>query len=142
MNALQALLFLEEMASIVVTPFVLYFSLPQCAPAILAFLRDFTVRVDGVGDICSMAGFDFERHGNAKYGSPSQAPKVRSLFQPLSASPIYFIALSSHNTLKLSSCLGRHAARAVSRLRGISETRWLAKSQMLTVGLDLSVAWL
>ena len=72
----QALLFLEEMASIVVTPFVLYFSLPQCAPAILAFLRDFTVRVDGVGDICSMAGFDFERHGNAKYGSPSQAPKV------------------------------------------------------------------
>ncbi len=59
-----------------VTPFVLYFSLPQCAPAILAFLRDFTVRVDGVGDICSMAGFDFERHGNAKYGSPSQAPKV------------------------------------------------------------------
>ena len=74
----QALLFLEEMASIVMTPFVLYFSLPQCAPAILAFLRDFTVRVDGVGDICSMAAFDFDRHGNAKYGSPSQAPKVCS----------------------------------------------------------------
>ena len=73
---MQALLFLEEMASIVVTPFVLYFLLPQCAPAILAFLRDFTVRVDGVGDICSMASFDFQRHGNAKYGSPMQAPKV------------------------------------------------------------------
>jgi len=77
-SPVQALLFLEEMASIVMTPFVLYFSLPQCAPAILAFLRDFTVRVDGVGDICSMAAFDFDRHGNAKYGSPSQAPKVCS----------------------------------------------------------------
>ena len=72
----QALLFLEEMASIVMTPFVLYFALPQCAPAILAFVRDFTVHAPGVGDICSMAAFDFERHGNAKYGSPSQAPKV------------------------------------------------------------------
>ena len=73
---MQALLFLEEMASIVMTPFVLYFALPQCAPAILAFVRDFTVHAPGVGDICSMAAFDFERHGNAKYGSPSQAPKV------------------------------------------------------------------
>ena len=76
---MQALLFLEEMASIVMTPFVLYFALPQCAPAILAFVRDFTVHAPGVGDICSMAAFDFERHGNAKYGSPSQAPKVCSL---------------------------------------------------------------
>ena len=73
---MQALLFLEEMASIVMTPFVLYFALPQCAPAILAFVRDFTVHAPGVGDICSMAAFDFERHGNAKYGSPLQAPKV------------------------------------------------------------------
>jgi autophagy-related protein 9 len=72
----QALLFLEEMASIVVTPFILYFSLPKCAPAILAFMRDFTVHVPGVGDICSLAAFDFQRHGNPKYGSPARAPKV------------------------------------------------------------------
>ena len=64
------------MASILVTPFVLYFSLPKCAPAILAFIRDFTVHVPGVGDICSLAAFDFERHGNPKYGSPARAPKV------------------------------------------------------------------
>ncbi|EIE20298.1 APG9-domain-containing protein [Coccomyxa subellipsoidea C-169] len=72
----KALLFLEEMASIVLTPFVLYFSLPKCAPAILAFVRDFSVHVPGVGDICSLGAFDFERHGNSKYGSPSQAPKA------------------------------------------------------------------
>lgn len=81
-NTAQALLFLEEITSIVLTPFVLYFSLPKCAPAILAFVRDFSVHVPGVGDICSLGAFDFERHGNSKYGSPSQAPKVRALCLP------------------------------------------------------------
>ncbi len=73
----QALMFLEELASVALTPFVLYVSLPKCAPAILAFVRDFTVHVDGVGHICSLAAFDLQRHGNAKYGAPVQAPKVR-----------------------------------------------------------------
>lgn len=76
---MQALMFLEELASVVLTPFVLYVSLPKCAPAILAFVRDFTVHVDGVGHICSLAAFDLQRHGNAKYGAPVQAPKVRHL---------------------------------------------------------------
>ena len=84
--AAQALLFLEEMASIVVTPFILYFSLPRCAPAILAFVRDFTTHVPGVGDVCSLAAFDFERHGNSKYGSPAQAPKARP-FPPAAPEP-------------------------------------------------------
>lgn len=70
------LLFVEELASIVLTPFVLYWSLPACVPSIVAFVRDFTVHVDGVGDICSLAAFDFARHGNLKYGSPAHAPKV------------------------------------------------------------------
>jgi autophagy-related protein 9 len=79
---LQALLLLEEMASVVLTPFVLYFSLPKCAPAITRFVRDFTTSVDGVGNICSLSAFDFSRHGNSKYGSPLQAPKVWALFFP------------------------------------------------------------
>lgn len=45
------------------------------AGAILQFVRDNTVRVPGVGDICSLAGFDFERHGNNKYGAPVHAAK-------------------------------------------------------------------
>lgn len=73
----QVLLFLEEMASIVLTPFVLYFSLPKCAPAILDFVRNFTTHVEGVGDICSLAAFDFRHHGNSKYGSPFHCAKVR-----------------------------------------------------------------
>jgi autophagy-related protein 9 len=42
---------------------------------ILAFVRDFTVRVPGVGDVCSLATFDFARHGNGKYGAPYGLPK-------------------------------------------------------------------
>ena len=69
-------MFLEEMASIVLTPFVLYFSLPYCTHAILDFVRDNTVFVEGVGDICSLANFDFEKHGNSKYGALTHCPKV------------------------------------------------------------------
>jgi len=72
----QASLFMEEMASIVLTPFVLYFSLPYCTHAILDFVRDNTVFVEGVGDICSLANFDFEKHGNSKYGALTHCPKV------------------------------------------------------------------
>lgn len=67
------------MASILLTPFVLYFSLPYCTDAILEFVRDHTVFVEGVGDICSLANFDFERHGNSKYGAQTHCPKVRLL---------------------------------------------------------------
>ena len=64
------------MASILLTPFVLYFSLPYCTEAILEFVRDHTVFVEGVGDICSLANFDFEKHGNSKYGAVTHCPKV------------------------------------------------------------------
>ena len=66
------------MASILLTPFVLYFSLPYCTDAILEFVRDHTVFVEGVGDICSLANFDFEKHGNSKYGAVTHCPKVNN----------------------------------------------------------------
>lgn len=73
---MQATQFVEEMASILLTPFVLYYSLPYCTEAILEFVRDHTVFVEGVGDICSLANFDFEKHGNSKYGAVTHCPKV------------------------------------------------------------------
>lgn len=54
--------------------------LPTCpgppAGAILRFVEEHTENVEGVGDVCSLAAFDFGRHGNAKYGAPAEAPKV------------------------------------------------------------------
>jgi autophagy-related protein 9 len=60
--------FLQELVSVVLTPLVLWFSLPPCAENIIDFFREFTVHVEGVGYVCSFAVFDFKRHGNVKVG--------------------------------------------------------------------------
>ncbi|KAG0188738.1 autophagy protein atg9 [Apophysomyces sp. BC1034] len=65
-------LFVQELLSVIFTPLVLWFSLPACAEQIIDFFREFTVHVDGLGHVCSFAQFDFERHGNIKYGAPGQ----------------------------------------------------------------------
>lgn len=56
----------QELISVLLTPLVLWFSLPHCAPAIVDFFREFSVHVDGLGYVCSFAVFDFQRHGNLK----------------------------------------------------------------------------
>ncbi|KAL6645923.1 hypothetical protein ACP70R_017531 [Stipagrostis hirtigluma subsp. patula] len=68
---------LEEMASIFITPYLLIFEVPKRVDDILRFISDFTVYVDGVGDVCSLSLFDLKRHGNRNYGSPFDA--LRSL---------------------------------------------------------------
>jgi autophagy-related protein 9 len=61
-------IFLTEMLSVLLTPFILWFSLPPCSAAIVDFFREFTVHVDGLGYVCSFAVFDFKRHGNLNVG--------------------------------------------------------------------------
>jgi hypothetical protein len=63
---LKVTTFLSEVASVVTTPFVLWYSLPPCAPAIIDFFREFTIHVDGLGFVCSFAVFDFQRHGDSR----------------------------------------------------------------------------
>ncbi|KZS88344.1 APG9-domain-containing protein [Sistotremastrum niveocremeum HHB9708] len=70
-------IFVEEIVSVVLTPFILWFTLPDCAPKIVDFFREFTVHVDGLGHVCSFAVFDFQRHGNVKFGAPSNAADER-----------------------------------------------------------------
>jgi autophagy-related protein 9 len=57
----KPLIFLQELLSIITTPFILCFSLPGCSERIIDFVREFTIHVDGLGHICSYAMFDFER---------------------------------------------------------------------------------
>mmetsp|Transcript_47119 Transcript_47119/g.123642 ORF Transcript_47119/g.123642 Transcript_47119/m.123642 type:complete len:968 (+) Transcript_47119:121-3024(+) len=64
-----ALLF-HEVVGAVTAPLVMIFLMPQRAAALLAFVRSYTVYVEGVGHVCSFALFDFERHGDTRYGSP------------------------------------------------------------------------
>ncbi|KAL2934745.1 Autophagy-related protein 9 [Bienertia sinuspersici] len=48
-----AMMWLEEMASIFLTPYLLIFVVPKQVNDILQFITEFTVYVDGVGDVCS-----------------------------------------------------------------------------------------
>ncbi|KIJ35722.1 hypothetical protein M422DRAFT_180387 [Sphaerobolus stellatus SS14] len=74
---MKVLIFLQELLSVVLTPFILWYSLPPCAVAIVDFFREFTVHVDGLDYVCSFAVFDFKRHGNVKYGAPTEANEDR-----------------------------------------------------------------
>ncbi len=62
-------IFFEEILSVLLTPLILWFSLPLCSEKIIEFVRDFTVHVDGIGYVCSFAVFDFTKHGNVKFGA-------------------------------------------------------------------------
>ncbi|CAL1705532.1 unnamed protein product [Somion occarium] len=75
--SMKIMIFAEEILSVLLTPFVLWYSLPPCAPAIIDFFREFTVHVDGLGYVCSFAVFDFQRHGNIKFGAPTNVNDER-----------------------------------------------------------------
>ena len=62
---MKVLVFLEELLGIILTPFILWFSLPRCSDRIVDFFREFTVHVDGLGYVCSFAVFDFKKGLNS-----------------------------------------------------------------------------
>uniref|UniRef100_A0A1J3HQT2 Autophagy-related protein 9 n=1 Tax=Noccaea caerulescens TaxID=107243 RepID=A0A1J3HQT2_NOCCA len=64
------MMLLEEIASIFITPFLLMFVVPKRVDDILEFIRNYTVDIEGVGNVCSFSAFNFESHGNTRYGSP------------------------------------------------------------------------
>jgi autophagy-related protein 9 len=77
MYKLEALLFLDELIGIIVTPLVLMFSLPNCAEQLVDFFREFTVDVDGLGTVCSYALFDFKNGGKAPRQGPGAPGDLR-----------------------------------------------------------------
>lgn len=73
------MVFAQELLSVILTPFILWYTLPRCAPDIVDFFRDFTVHVEGLGYVCSFAVFNFERHGNVNFGAPNEVQDERLL---------------------------------------------------------------
>lgn len=63
----KAVYLLEELLSPLVTPFILLFLLRPKALEIVDFLRQFTVEVVGVGDVCSFAQLDVHKHGQPQW---------------------------------------------------------------------------
>ncbi|KAJ9659434.1 autophagy protein atg9 [Neophaeococcomyces mojaviensis] len=65
---MQIVVLLEEILSMIFTPFVLWISLPKCSDRIIDFFREFTVHVDGLGYVCSFAEFNFKKPGQIGTG--------------------------------------------------------------------------
>lgn len=60
----KILLFVEEILSMVITPFILMFRLPNCSERIVDFFREFSIVVDGLGVVCSYSMFPFKKGEN------------------------------------------------------------------------------
>jgi autophagy-related protein 9 len=58
--------FLEELLSPFITPIILCFHLRRKSLQIIDFLRNYTVDVQGVGDVCSFAQLDVGKYGDLK----------------------------------------------------------------------------
>ncbi|XP_029641776.1 autophagy-related protein 9A [Octopus sinensis] len=57
---------IEELLSPIVTPIILFFWIRPKSLEIVDFMRNFTVDVVGVGDVCSFAQMDVKKHGNTQ----------------------------------------------------------------------------
>ncbi|KAI1452953.1 APG9-domain-containing protein [Annulohypoxylon moriforme] len=64
----RIIIFLEEIIGVLVTPLVLFLSLPKCSDQIIDFFREFTIHVDGLGYVCSFAVFDFQKDKRTSSG--------------------------------------------------------------------------
>lgn len=64
---LKAFYFINEIFSPFLTFFVLMFGLRPRSTEIVDFLRNFTVSVIGVGDVCSFAQMEIRKHGNPEW---------------------------------------------------------------------------
>ncbi|CAF0832259.1 unnamed protein product [Adineta steineri] len=73
MFQLKYVYFLEELLSPFITPIILCFQLRRKSLQIIDFLRNYTVDVQGVGDVCSFAQLDIGKHGNMKWFVPIRA---------------------------------------------------------------------
>jgi autophagy-related protein 9 len=64
---------IEELISPIVTPFILCFRLRHKSNEIIDFFRNFTVDVTGVGDVCSFAQMDIQKHGHPQWRPVAEA---------------------------------------------------------------------
>lgn len=58
---LKLIIILKELISVLITPFILWISLPKSSDKIIDFFRENTIHVHGLGYICSYAMFDFSK---------------------------------------------------------------------------------
>nr|CDS33091.1 autophagy protein 9A [Hymenolepis microstoma] len=65
---------IEEILSPFIVPIILLFGIPKRSLDIVDFLRNCTVEIDGVGDICSYAQLELSRHGDPDWYPSDDLP--------------------------------------------------------------------
>ncbi|KAF2426190.1 APG9-domain-containing protein [Tothia fuscella] len=73
---LELIMFMEELASVILTPIIFIFNLPQCSEQIIDFFREFTLHVDGLGHVCTFAVFNFKNGGQPRTNVPAGDPRA------------------------------------------------------------------
>jgi autophagy-related protein 9 len=71
---------LRELVSVVLAPFILWYSLPKSCDRIVDFFREYSIHVDGLGYVCSFAVFNFDKKpvGNKKYFDSRDGKMLKS----------------------------------------------------------------
>ncbi|SMN18286.1 similar to Saccharomyces cerevisiae YDL149W ATG9 Transmembrane protein involved in forming Cvt and autophagic vesicles [Maudiozyma saulgeensis] len=65
--SLRILILLRELTSMILTPFILWFALPQSADKIVDFFRDSSIYIDGLGYVCKYAMFGVHEPENINF---------------------------------------------------------------------------
>lgn len=83
--SLKIIIIINEIISLILTPFILWFRVSNSAGAIIDFFRDYSVHVDGLGYVCYFAMFNFEEKDknmmydlNKRKKKSKRARKLRS----------------------------------------------------------------
>lgn len=63
--------FTEELVSVMMSPWILWFSLTKSSDALVDFFRESTIHVDGLGLVCSLAVFDLRQVTPPLVATPS-----------------------------------------------------------------------
>lgn len=58
--SLKIIIIFNEILSVILTPFVLWFKISNNSSAIIDFFREYSIHVDGLGHVCYFAMFNFE----------------------------------------------------------------------------------
>lgn len=59
--SLKIVIIINELLSLIFTPFILWFKISNNSSAIIDFFREYTIHVDGLGYVCYYAMFNFEK---------------------------------------------------------------------------------
>merc|ERR1712154_188860 len=83
----QIIRFINEMLNVLITPEILFFTLPNCSEEIVDFVRRHTVHDEANGSLIDYATFDFNRYGDPsvnrrKSDDDGKIANIRGTYQP------------------------------------------------------------